>query len=197
MIVVSIGYAYDPEDKHAYRLNRTRDYTPAHADKGGYGPAYQKFSGGGPAFAAVIEKEILPLLRARYRIDEEERVFIGHSYGGLFGAYLLLEKPALFKRYILVSPSLWFNEKMMIRAAEKARPFKRKTYVYMGVGAWENQAGLYMMVDDLNAFAAALKARDDPNLVMETRVFEDETHASIYPAVLSTGMRHLYREMND
>ena len=196
MIVVSIGYAYDPANNEAYRLNRTRDYTPAHAMEGGYGPEFQKVSGGGPKFAEVIAKEILPLIEERFRTDKSERVFVGHSYGGLFGAYLLLSHNDIFNRYILVSPSLWFNDKMMLAAAQHANPFGRKTYVYMGVGSWEEQPERsYAMVSDLNAFAAALAAHDDPNLILETRIFDDETHASIYPAVLSTGVRHLFLVM--
>ncbi|MCK5746333.1 MAG: alpha/beta hydrolase [Oricola sp.] len=193
MIVVSIGYAYDPDDMRAYRLNRTRDYTPAHTEKGGYGPEFQKVSGGGPAFADVIEKEILPLVGSLYRIDAQARVFVGHSYGGLFGAWLLLNRPQLFSRYILVSPSLWYNDHMMLAAAGAGDPLERKTKVYLGVGAWENQAPpSYAMADDLRAFAAALEARNDPNLDIDLRVFEDETHASIYPAALSTGLRRLF-----
>ena len=30
--------------------------------------------------------------------------FIGHSYGGLFGAHVLLTEPELFKRYVIVIP---------------------------------------------------------------------------------------------
>ena len=197
MIIVSIGYAYDPSDKDAYRLNRTRDYTPAKAMEGGYGPDYQKVSGGGPVFANVIAKEILPLIETRYRADSSDRVYVGHSYGGLFGSYLLLSHPEIFNRYILVSPSLWFNDKMMLAAAKDAEPFARKTNVYMGVGSWEEQPERsYAMVSDLVAFSDALAAHDDPNLIMETRVFDDETHASIYPAVLSTGIRHLFLVMD-
>lgn len=198
MIVVSIGYAYDPDDMLAYRINRTRDYTPAHTDEGGYGPDIQKYSGGGEAFAKAIEDEILPLVEKRYRVDPSERVFVGHSYGGLYGAWLLFAHPDLFNRYIIVSPSLWFNDKMMLKNdAFDATPLKRKTYVYMGVGSWENQPqNGVVMVDDLNAFAALLAARRDPNLVVKTRVFEDETHASIFPAVLSTGIRHQFLMMD-
>lgn len=83
-----------------------------------------------------------------------------------------------------------------LAAALSAKPFERKTYVYLGVGSWEEQPeGSYAMVSDLNAFAEALAAHDDPNLILETRVFDDETHASIYPAVLSTGVRHLFPVM--
>ena len=37
--------------------------------------------------------------------------------------------------------------------------------------------------EDLNRFAALLDARHDPNLIERHRAFDDETHASIFPAV--------------
>ncbi|MEZ5891969.1 MAG: alpha/beta hydrolase-fold protein [Parvularculaceae bacterium] len=197
VVTVSIGYAGDPDDLDAYRRNRTRDYTPVNTDKGGYGPDIQKLSGGAPAFAAFIAEEALPLLEARYRINAKDRVYVGHSYGGLFGAWLLAAHPDLFHRYIIVSPSLWFNDRMMLDAANLPGPMARKTYVYLGVGAWEEQPDRNMgMVSDLNAYAALIAANHDPNLVVETRVFDDETHASIYPAAFSTGLRHLYLVMD-
>jgi hypothetical protein len=195
LLVVSIGYSGDPEDLGAYRLNRTRDYTPTHVDDGGYGREFQKLSGGGPAFARVIAEEILPVVQERYRVDAGDRLFVGHSFGGLFGAFLLTRHPELFNRYILVSPSLWYDDKTMLAAdSHAAARLARKTNVYMGVGSWENQAPPnHAMVDDLNAFAKLLEARHDANLTVETRVYEDETHASVFPAVLSTGIRHLFQ----
>lgn len=197
IIVVSIGYSYDPMDKQAYRINRTRDYTPVHTEIGGYGPAIQKYSGGGEAFADFIANEALPLIDARFRTNDRDRIFVGHSYGGMFGAWLLLTHPEMFNRYILVSPSLWFNDKMLLTEAAFADwKLERKTFVYMGVGAWENQPPpSYAMADDLEAFAALLKAQGKPDLVLEYRIFDDETHASIFPAVLSTGIRHLFQVM--
>lgn len=199
MIIVSIGYAYDPTDRMAYRINRTRDYTPAHTDKGGYGPEVQKHSGGGPKFAQFIGEELLPFLDARYRTDPSERFYVGHSYGGMFGAWLLLTHPDYFNRYILVSPSVWFNDKMLLSPEETpAEPLARKTYVYMGVGSWEEQPERsYGMVTDLEAFAARLEGLKDENLVMEMRVYDDETHASIFPAVFSTGLRHHFQTMQE
>ncbi len=174
MIIVSIGYDYDPTDKRAYRINRARDYTPAHTLKGGYGPQIQKYSGGGEKFAEFIRTQVLTLLDQQFRTDPEERLYIGHSFGGLFGAYLLQDHPDLFNRYILVSPSLWYNEHMMVTEAANNPPnMPRKTYVYMGVGEWENQRGIYMMVDDLKTYAALLSEREDPNLITKMRVFED------------------------
>lgn len=58
------GIAYDDPSK--YRLNRTRDYTPTHVLGGGYGPEFEKHSGGGPKFADFIEKELIPFLKKNF-----------------------------------------------------------------------------------------------------------------------------------
>ncbi|MCA8902367.1 MAG: alpha/beta hydrolase [Hyphomonas sp.] len=198
LIIVSVAYAGDPDDGFAYRTNRTRDYTPANTTEGGYGPDIQALSGGGPAFADFIRNEALPYLEQRFAIDPQDRVFVGHSYGGLFGTWLLSAQPDLFHRYIFVSPSLWFKDRMMLDDAQLPGPMPRKTYVYLAVGDWENQPDTgHAMVDDLKAYADRLAARDDANLIVKMRVFEDETHASIFPAAFSTGLRHLYLSMDD
>ncbi len=197
-IVVSIAYTGDYPDQDRYHLNRTRDYTPVFAPDGGYGPAFQKFSGGGPKFLAMIEREVFAYIDHTYRTDPADRTLVGHSYGGLFASWVLQTHPGLFKRYLIVSPSLWYKDKMIL-AAESTRhaPLASKTLVYLAVGSWENHTpNGYAMVDDMNRFAELLAARHDPNLVVRARTFEDETHASIYPVAFSTGIRHLFGDMD-
>ena len=106
VIVVAIAYPGAAADRTTYRLNRTRDYTPAYAPDGGYGAEYQKVSGGGPKFRAFIASELIPLIENRYRADAQDRTIIGHSYGGLFATYVLLTQPARFK---LVAAPPWFR----------------------------------------------------------------------------------------
>jgi predicted alpha/beta superfamily hydrolase len=197
MIVAAIAYPGVYPDMQAYRETRTRDYTPFNFPTGGYGREMQKLSGGGPAFQSFIADEMIPELAARYRVSGD-RTFVGHSYGGLFGAWTLLSRPEIFDRYILVSPSLWYADGRFLsdEAFAEAAPIEQRTLVYMGVGDWENQPETsYAMVDDLVAFSEKLTARGNPDLVAKHRVFEDETHASIFPAVLSTGLRHLFTSM--
>ncbi len=95
-IVVSI--AYDGPDQ--YRVNRTRDYTPTHTPDGGYGPEYQKHSGGGPKFRQFLGDELIPLIDRTYRTTSE-RTLVGHSYGGLFSSWTMLTTD-LFTGYVIV-----------------------------------------------------------------------------------------------
>jgi len=64
------------------------------------------------------------------------------------------------------------------------------TRIYLAVGDHENQTGR-PMVDELQLYARALDEKHDPALDVTVRVFTNETHASIYPAALSAGLRHL------
>ncbi len=197
-ILVSVAYPGDYPDGRGYRLNRSRDYTPVFQAEGGYGPEYQRASGGGPAFLRVLTEEVLPLVRERWNADPEDHTLIGHSFGGLFAAWTLQTRPEAFRRYLMVSPSLWYADGLVLtrEAAGTAPPVGRKTFAYLGVGALEQQPDNHPMVSQMQAFADMLTARGDPDLIVKSRVFEDETHASIFPACFSTGIRHLFGTMD-
>jgi predicted alpha/beta superfamily hydrolase len=192
-ILVAVAYPGVAGNMTRYRMERSRDYTPVFAPDGGYGPEFQKASGGGPAFLRMIAEEAMPLVDRLFRTDPAQRTLTGHSYGGLFASWVLQQHPALFDRYLIVSPSLWYaNGWLLEREAAKAwQPLPRPTRVWMGVGAWEQQAS-GRMVSDLVRFAGQLAARGTPGLKVEHKIFPDETHASIFPAAFSTGIRHLY-----
>lgn len=195
MIIVAIAYPDVYPDRDGYRRNRTRDYTPVFVEDCCYGPEFQKASGGGPAFRDFIADELVPYIDGAYRTNGD-RVYVGHSFGGLFGGFFLLTRPDIFSRYILVSGSYWYGDGYVIDLADSKDlpPIKETKRLYLGVGSWENQPGVHMMVDDQARFVEAVKKAYGDTLEIESRVFEDETHASIFPAVLSTGVRHLYSE---
>jgi len=190
--VVAIAYANSQRNPYWYRRNRTRDYTPTTVPTGGYGDEFQQFSGGGSEFLLFIAEELTESLHAKYRITTSGHTFVGHSYGGLFGAFIISEQPNLFSNYLLISPSLWYDDQLIIdRVTEKAElGLDSETQIYLAVGDHENQSGR-PMVDELRLYAQALRDKQDPAVEVTVRVFTDETHASIYPAALSAGLRHL------
>ncbi|MDO1559305.1 alpha/beta hydrolase-fold protein [Brevundimonas sp. 2R-24] len=194
-ILVSVAYAGAYPDRDRYRAERTRDYTPIAFPTGGYGPEFQRNSGGGPRFLDVLTDEVLPLIEARFRTAPGQRTLVGHSYGGLFCCWVLQERPHAFDQYLSVSPSLWYaDEWLLVReAAGERAALTRPTLFYLGVGSWEEQPERNQrMVSQARRFGELLAARGDSNLQHEVRVFEDETHASIFPAAFSTGIRHLH-----
>jgi predicted alpha/beta superfamily hydrolase len=180
-IVVSIAYDGPP----AYRVNRTRDYTPTHTLEGGYGPEYQKHSGGGPKFRQFISDELIPLIDANYRTTDE-RILVGHSYGGLFATWVLLTRPELFDGYVIVSPSFWFDDELIF-TIEKRLKKTPKARVYLTAGSIENP----IMANDVRRMGSALKRHT--NLEVKSEVLRDETHNSIFPGAFSRGLRYVMK----
>lgn len=95
-------------------------------------------SGGAPAFLRALREEIIPFVERRYRMTDD-RGIRGHSFGGLFATYALLEDPDLFKRYLITSPSLWWDDgSMFAREAAFARRNPRLAKrIYLSSGTKE------------------------------------------------------------
>jgi predicted alpha/beta superfamily hydrolase len=193
VVVVGIGYRdQEPGRTPSYRRNRTRDYTPTFVRDGGYGPEFQKASGGGPKFLEALETEIVPFIDRHYRTDPEERVLVGHSYGGLFTVWALFTRPGLFHRYVAVSPSLWYDAHLVTRLEETfaAEHDALPARLYLCVGSREHSSER-SMVADLRQLAEHLERRSYRGLAFETQVMEDETHNSVFPGCLSNGLRYV------
>ena len=184
--VVGISYPGADTDIARYRETRSRDYTPTHTLSGGYGEAFQAESGNAAQFRDVLLDELLPQLAARYPLDLAQASYVGHSYGGLFGAYLLATRPQAFARYVIVSPSLWYDDGVAFRLLAQRR-FDAATapLVFLSAGGLENP----VMAADLQRYAAALKVQGLPEARLRMRVLDDETHNSIFPTAFTAALR--------
>lgn len=86
-------------------------------------------------FISFIEKELQPFIETQYK-GNKNKTLIGQSLGGLLASQILLQKPHLFNQYIIISPSLWWNNGSLLNEDSpilKER-FTQKTTVYIGVG---------------------------------------------------------------
>ncbi len=191
--IIVVGIAYPDGDQYtsdAYRLNRTRDYTPRFAPDGGYGAKFQKVSGGAPKFLQFIRDELIPKIDREYRTIAGARGISGHSYGGLFATWVLLAAPDTFSCYVIVSPSLWYDDRFIFGLERQQAKSTVKARVYMAVGAREGDEQ-HAMVADLERMAKRLA--DHPALQVKHEVFDDEMHDSVFPTALSRGLRFVFR----
>lgn len=199
--VIVVGLSYAKGDSGVY--SRRRDYTPTvprnqayRSDMPGRQPAFGEAS----AYGKFVTAEVFPMIARQYRADMRRKVFIGHSYGSLLGLDMMLKQPRAFEHYILGSPSLWFDAGVMFDR-EKAYAGKNRDLpasVFFGVGGLERLAPGKRrsrseenadMVADLQEFDSALQTRRYPGLKTRVRVFADEDHASVFPLVLTHGLR--------
>ncbi len=91
--------------------DRTRDFTPTKMEK-------FKTSGGAENFTDFIEKELQPYVNKHFRINGFN-ILWGHSFGGLFALNTLLNRPYLFKSYIAIDPSFWWNNQFLLNEFDK------------------------------------------------------------------------------
>lgn len=194
MILVGIAYPGAADDIDIYKRNRTRDYTPTLSTANAAGPANADADRGGAVrFRNFIADEVIPFISTVFPANAD-RTFIGHSYGGLFGSYVLLTEPELFKRYIIVSPSLWYENRMIFRVEQQTasspvrqRQIERHAFFAIGSAETRNQTGA-PMVEELKQFYRKLESRQDPGLTVDMRVYDGENHFSVFPGAVTSGL---------
>ncbi|WP_240943486.1 alpha/beta hydrolase [Janthinobacterium lividum] len=199
--VIVVGLSYANGDGGVY--SRRRDYTPTTPRKHDYRsdmPGRQPAFGEAKAYGQFISGGVFPFIASNYRVNMQRKVFIGHSYGSLLGLQFLLTEPRTFEHYILGSPSLWYDAGVMFDR-EQAYAASHKDLpasVFFGIGGLEKLAPGKKrsrseeeadMLADLREFDGKLKSHKYPGLKTRLRVFEDEDHASVFPFVLTHGLR--------
>ena len=65
-------------------------------------------AGGSDSFLEYISDELVPYIDQHYR-TRPYKILVGHSLGGLFALHTLFSKPHLFRAYIVIDPTLAWN----------------------------------------------------------------------------------------
>ena len=179
--------------------SRSRDYTPSNPLPRS-SPGSDKYSaavyGQAREYRDYLEQQVFPLIASKYDTDMNRKVFIGHSYGGLFGSYVLLTKPSMFSTYILGSPSLWFDSHEIHRIEQaysrENRALPAKVMLYAGEfekpGDGPRHFKSVDLVGDMQAFERRLESRGYKGLSIDSAVLADEDHLTVFPALVSRGL---------
>ena len=196
---VLVGLSYGVGE--ASMPSKRRDYTPTDPfARSGATPAagvYDRDStyGQAAAYRDYIERDVFALIAREYRVDMQRKVYIGHSFGGLFGSYVLLTKPRMFRSYILASPSLWFDKRTLFdleaHYAETHRDLPAQVLLSIGTYETRGSGPRHMdadMVGDMLRFERALKSRSYPGLRIESEVLPDEDHLTGLPRTITHGL---------
>lgn len=123
VLVVSIGYGND----------RELDYTPT---------KISSTTGGGELFLDFIKNELIPRIELDFRADttRSSRVILGHSYGGLFAAYAFAVSNNSFGNYLMLSPSIWFDNEvsLLLEKENRSKNKNSQQLIFLGIGELEN-----------------------------------------------------------
>ena len=177
VLIVGIGYnsplAYDIK-------RRTRDLTPAAS-----GEEYAN-GGGAAEFYDFVKDELFPLVEKKYSTAKSDKIYFGHSFGGLFGIYALLRDDGIFDEFFIASPSLWWDESQLIRDAldeGKLRSNLKAKFIILVAGSREIRKGKTDKAGILKAadLAEILKTK---GLSCEFRLYEGASHGEVIPLAL-------------
>jgi len=147
-------------------------------------------AGGSEKFIAFLEKELQPHIAKKYRTGRS-RTIIGQSLGGLLATEILLKKPALFDQYIIISPSLWWDNGSLLKL--KPAPVDAGTGVYIGVGKEGLGPGAIPHVMEVDANILADKLRTEAkNLTVHFDYLPQENHATVAHQAVFNALRLLY-----
>jgi predicted alpha/beta superfamily hydrolase len=147
-------------------VDRKRDFTYPSQNK----LDQQEFPTAGKSedFIDFIEKELQPFIDATFRTNATKTI-IGQSLGGLLVTEILVKRPDLFSNYIIVSPSLWWDDERLLD--EKLSAFTTPKSIYIA-GGKEGE----VMERTAKELFAKLTKREDPNLQVFYEFLEDKTH---------------------
>lgn len=146
-------------------------------------------------FIAFIEKELQPYIEKKYKTNTSKTI-IGQSLGGLFATEVLFKKPKLFNKYIIISPSLWWDDGSLLKQEPEIlkNNFSQPTNIYIGVG--KEGLGLsknpHVMEVDANLLAAKIKNTKSKTVTTYFDYLPQEDHATISHQAIFNAFRMLY-----
>lgn len=166
-------------------IDRNKELTPTHLES-------WKNSGGADQFLGFIKNELIPYVNKKYPSNGDNTIW-GHSLSGMFVVYTLINEPTLFKSYIAVDPSLWWDNCYVPKMAAAKLP------VLAGLNATSNitlfisgREGPDFHAMKIDTMEIVLKKASPPNLTWKLVGYADETHSSVRLKSIYDGLKFTY-----
>ncbi len=145
-------------------------------------------SGKSEDFMGFIEKDLQPFIHAKYRINETKTI-IGQSLGGLLATEILFKRPELFDNYIIVSPSLWWDDQSLLKLKPEVYTSKKKIYVAVGKEGDIMEKDAKQLYDNLNS-------KKKENTTIHFGFFEELDHGDTLHLATYAAFNVLFKKEN-
>jgi predicted alpha/beta superfamily hydrolase len=179
--IILVGVGYPIKSYRDWLTLRARDLTPTvMADVPG--------SGGADRFLSFLRTELSPFVESNYRADPTDPALAGYSYGGLFAQYTLLTQPNLFRRYMVSSPYVVWDDDYIVKLEAEYASHHRSlpATVFTSTGSLEEEAPSMKSFDDI------LRSRKYADFHQEFMVYDGETHLSVVAPAFMRGVKWIY-----
>jgi predicted alpha/beta superfamily hydrolase len=173
--------------------NRSRDLTPTKVTSLSYE------NGGSKKFESFITEELITKVNKTYR-TLDYKILIGHSFGGLFAFNKLLKNPSEFNAYLIIDPSLWWDNNVLVKKLKSSIgtiDFKGSSLFFANANSIGNQKEPSKQhFAHFEAKKEALKLIEvttPKNLNYHVQFYKDEDHGSVVLPALIDGLRSIFK----
>ena len=142
-------------------------------------------TGGSENFIAFLKQEVIPYIEALFRTTED-RTIIGQSLGGLLATEIFLKHTDMFNQYIIVSPSLWWDDESLLALENPS--ITKQTKVFVAVGR-EGK----IMQRDAKKLTKKIKGISSNSLHVDFSFLPKENHATVLHLAAYQGLKSLYK----
>ena len=187
MMIVSIPNFYKGD------INmRERDFTPTSTENKDGKYSWMRsslISGGAHNFLLFLKNELIPFINSKYPTNVENNILYGTSSGGLFAIYAYLYEPSLFKSYLTVEPSLWWDGEYINKIAPKQLNTTKDSKNTLWISSRDGNAVQDM---GISGFDSILRHHAPDNLQWAVQAYPNETHFSAIWKGLYDGLKYTY-----
>ncbi len=187
IIIVSVPNFY----KNGINM-RERDFTPTSTENKEGKFSWMKsslISGGASNFLLFLKEELVPFVNRKYNTAIENNILYGTSSGGLFAIYAYLYEPTVFKSYLTVEPSLWWDKEYINKIAlgrlQNKEGIKNTLWISSRDGNAQDEMGIF-------GFDSLLTLKAPTDLQWKVEAYPNETHFSAIWKGIYDGLKFTY-----
>lgn len=187
IILVGVGYrSFKVMDSL-----RNRDYlypAPLKSDE-------TSSSGGGLNFYSFITQELIPKIDGDYRTKKEDKTLLGHSFGGYFSLFALLQQiqnhQPVFKNFVAASPSTWYHNFYLNQLPHLLKKEQQSpgVSVFLSAGSLENDQ---WEIQPVIKFGKQLDSVKVAGLMSETEIYNSLHHMDTGLITFIRGLQKCY-----
>ncbi|HTJ50070.1 MAG TPA: alpha/beta hydrolase-fold protein [Cyclobacteriaceae bacterium] len=176
--------------------DRRKDLTPTKSiiDYDGKIDSTYKTSGGNEHFFQFMQTELMPYIEKNYKIDPY-KIFAGHSFGGITTINCMLTHPDMFNAYVAISPSLWWDNKYILKLAEnkltKSMSLNKSFFYSVGNEGIKDPDSFHT---DLLKFDSLIVNRTPKGLLYKYKCYPEESHMSEPIIAYYDALRFIYQD---
>lgn len=180
--LIIVGITWGGTHPNADSL-RARDYTPTQE---------KRFlqSGGADKFLDFMKQELFPFLDVNYRVDNNQRILMGCSLGGLLTLYSMFTHTDMFTGYVAASPALAWNDEVLYKYEKEfgGKKVTNPVRLYLTVGDVERGNNIFTKM------SGYIQSRQYSNVSIRSKVLENTGHSGTKSETYNRGLQFMFEK---